>query len=91
MKQTLDNARAEKQQIIDKHPDVAAISPGMAPRDEAYDSDGGDEEEAAPIASTSEIQRKGCAGCATSGADGGLILVAFALLLRTRRRGRRSR
>jgi Ca-activated chloride channel family protein len=91
MKQTLDNARAEKQQIIDKHPDDAAISPGMAPRDEAYDSDGGDEEEAAPIASTSEIQRKGCAGCATSGADGGLILVAFALLLRTRRRGRRSR
>lgn len=90
MKQTLDNARAEKQQIIDKHPDVAALSPGMAPK-AADDRDGDYDEQASPIASTSEIQRKGCAGCATSGPDGGLLLVAFALLLRTPRRGRRSR
>jgi Ca-activated chloride channel homolog len=102
MKQTLDNARADKQDVMDKHLDAQQLQNAPAPSRQyaavdSRDSDddgGGDEEESlagSPINATSEVHRKGCAGCATSGPDGGLVLIAFALLIRTRRRSRANR
>lgn len=94
MKQTLDDARAEKQDVLDKHLDAKQLRNLPAPSRQyaAADMDGDDAEssvEGSPINASSEVQRKrGCAGCASSGPEGGLLLIAFALLIVRKRRGR---
>jgi Ca-activated chloride channel family protein len=99
MKQTLDNARAEKQEIMDNHIDAQQLQNLPAPSrtmasidpDEDGEADSEESLQGSPINSTGEVKHKGCAGCATSTPDAGLLLFAFALLLRTRRRDRRNR
>ncbi len=101
MKGTVEAARERKRKIMADNPDVAGLD--KADRDDeddaraprrglatAADAPGDIDEEGseyAPLASTSEVRRHGCAGCTTgSPQSAGLILLVALLVLRRRRR-----
>jgi Ca-activated chloride channel homolog len=92
---TVDAARERKRQILAKHADAAELarthsgdSLAASPGPRIADAVGADLDEAAVRHAPGEVRRgRGCAGCA-SGGDGGLIVlgVALAVVIRRRRR-----
>jgi len=72
-----EDATMAKRSVADRDSDGEhEAEPDMSPRN------GG-----APLASTTEVKRHGCAGCATTGSDAGVFVLVFVgLVLRRRRR-----